>query len=177
MGGRELRAALLFVLISLVVGAGYREWRARASGGADGPTFIERLRTMEDDDRLDGEQGWDAAGLAAGGRARTQLEADSAPARMGSAPSAWRSRGGATSERGPALGSLDVDRASAADWERLPGIGPALAARIVADRGERGPFHGPEGLLRVRGIGAKTLARLRPFLRAAPVDSVSPFAK
>jgi competence protein ComEA len=80
------------------------------------------------------------------------------------------------SERAAPLGSLEVDRATAADWERLPGIGPALAARIVADRAAHGPFLRPEGLLRVRGIGPKTLDRLRPFLRSAPADSASLFA-
>jgi len=75
------------------------------------------------------------------------------------------------------LGRLDVDRATGAEFERLPGIGPALAARIIADRSSRGPFSTPEGLLRVRGIGPKTLDRLRPYLRPAVVDSASPFAK
>jgi DNA uptake protein ComE-like DNA-binding protein len=46
----------------------------------------------------------------------------------------------------------------------------------VADRDARGAFGGPEGLLRVRGIGPRTLERLRPYLRPAPADSASPFA-
>jgi competence protein ComEA len=75
-----------------------------------------------------------------------------------------------------ALGALDPDRATAADWERLPGIGPALAARIVADRGAHGPFGGVAGLARVRGNGPKTVERLRPYLRDPAVDSVPPNA-
>src|SRR5690606_39434981 len=38
-----------------------------------------------------------------------------------------------------ALGPVDMDRADAAELERLPGIGPALARRIVADREQHGP--------------------------------------
>ena len=50
---------------------------------------------------------------------------------------------------------VDIDRADSAALERLPRIGPALAARIIADRISRGAFGSIEGLLRVRGIGPK----------------------
>lgn len=59
---------------------------------------------------------------------------------------------------------IDVDRASEAELERLPGVGAALAARIVADRRDRGAFGGGEGLSRVAGVGPATLARLAPHL-------------
>ncbi|MGQ9780309.1 MAG: helix-hairpin-helix domain-containing protein, partial [Bacillota bacterium] len=61
---------------------------------------------------------------------------------------------------------LNVNRASAAELEAVPGIGPTLAARIVAYRGANGPFASLEDLLNVEGIGEKTLARLRPYLSA-----------
>ena len=167
MGGREARATLLFVLISLAGGAAYRSCVA-----PEGPTFVERLRAMEEASEADSERGLDAAELAAGSRRRPAAGAEG---RGVSGSGAARAPRGAA-ERTAALGSLEVDRATAADWERLPGIGPALAARIVADRAAHGPFRGPEGLLRVRGIGPKTLDRLRPFLRSAPADSASLFA-
>ena len=161
MGGREFRATLLFVLISLVVGAGYRSWI-----GPEGPTFVERLRRMEEASALQGEAAGTTSPLA------------SSRSEVASGPQPSNSRVGKAHERTAAavLGRLDPDRALASDWERLPGIGPALAARIVADRDSRGAFGGPEGLLRVRGIGPRTLDRIRPYLRPAPVDSVSPFA-
>lgn len=61
---------------------------------------------------------------------------------------------------------LDLNRVSAAELEAVPGIGPALASRIVAYRAANGPFASLEDLLNVEGIGEKTLARLRPYLRA-----------
>jgi competence protein ComEA len=57
-----------------------------------------------------------------------------------------------------------VNSATWVEWDQLDGIGPVLAKRIVADREEHGPFQSPEDLLRVKGIGSKTLEKMRPFL-------------
>lgn len=59
---------------------------------------------------------------------------------------------------------LDVNLASAAELEQLPGVGPALAARIVDVRQREGPFGSVDDLRRVRGVGQATLERLRPRL-------------
>jgi competence ComEA-like helix-hairpin-helix protein len=48
---------------------------------------------------------------------------------------------------------VDVDRAEAAELERLPRVGPALARRIDDDRSQNGPFGSLDGLSRVSGIG------------------------
>ncbi len=61
----------------------------------------------------------------------------------------------------PRLEPVDLDRADADALERLPRIGPALAARIVDDRRSKGPFGSLEALQRVRGIGPKLAAGLR----------------
>lgn len=61
----------------------------------------------------------------------------------------------------PGGARIDLNRASPAQLESLSGIGPALAARIIADRSENGPFEAPDAVTRVRGIGARTLARFR----------------
>ncbi len=61
----------------------------------------------------------------------------------------------------PGSARIDLNRASPAQLESLSGIGPALAARIIEDRSENGPFEAPEAVTRVRGIGARTLARFR----------------
>jgi competence ComEA-like helix-hairpin-helix protein len=58
---------------------------------------------------------------------------------------------------------IDVDRAPVEELARLPRIGPALAARIVAHRDEHGPFGSLEALDRVPGIGPSLIAALRPY--------------
>jgi competence ComEA-like helix-hairpin-helix protein len=62
---------------------------------------------------------------------------------------------------GPAL--VDLNRADTLALRDLPGVGPALARRILEAR-SRGPFRTVDDLLRVRGIGPATLARLRPLV-------------
>jgi competence protein ComEA len=61
---------------------------------------------------------------------------------------------------------IDVNLAQPADLEALPGIGPVLAARIVAERNRGGPFATVDELRRVRGIGPKTLGRIRTLVSA-----------
>lgn len=60
---------------------------------------------------------------------------------------------------------LDPNLASAADLDRLPGIGMRLAKEIVADRELRGFFGSAQDLDRVSGIGPATVRRLEPLLR------------
>jgi len=73
----------------------------------------------------------------------------------------------AGSGRRPALprAALDVNTATAADLEALPGIGPVLAGRIVEHRRTHGRFERLEDLLEVEGVGPRVLERLRPLLR------------
>jgi competence protein ComEA len=59
---------------------------------------------------------------------------------------------------------LDLAAAPAEDWTLLPGIGPARAASIVAERARGARFERPEDLERVHGIGPGTVERLRPWL-------------
>lgn len=59
---------------------------------------------------------------------------------------------------------LDVNRATAEELELLPGIGPAIAQRIVDHRRQYGPFSTVEELIEVKGIGEKTLEKLKPYI-------------
>lgn len=59
---------------------------------------------------------------------------------------------------------VDVNTADASELERLPGVGSALARRIVEDRESHGAFSSVEDLTRVRGIGPETRERLEPYV-------------
>jgi competence protein ComEA len=59
---------------------------------------------------------------------------------------------------------IDADRADIVEFARLPGIGPVLAKRIVAERSRSGPFRSLAGLDRVPGIGPSLLAELEPHV-------------
>lgn len=61
--------------------------------------------------------------------------------------------------------TIDLDVADARQIERLPGVGPALARRIVADREEHGPFGRLEALDAVPGVGPAMLAGIRSHAR------------
>ena len=58
-------------------------------------------------------------------------------------------------------GPLDLNTATAGQLDTLPGIGPALAARIIAWREAHGPFQMVDDLTEVSGIGLKILEGLR----------------
>ena len=68
-----------------------------------------------------------------------------------------------TGRRGTAL---NVNQATAVELEMLPGVGPSLARRIVADREARGPFATVQALDRVAGIGPALVARLGALVTA-----------
>ena len=61
---------------------------------------------------------------------------------------------------------VDLNRASRQELERLPGVGPTIAQRILALRDSLGGFRTPDDLERVRGIGPATVARLKPLVSA-----------
>lgn len=63
-------------------------------------------------------------------------------------------------------GPLDLNSATAAELEALPGVGPATAAAIVDDRDRNGPFASVDDLDRVPGIGPAKLAALRELVTA-----------
>jgi len=60
---------------------------------------------------------------------------------------------------------VHLNSATEADLVQLPGIGPALAKRIIEHRRQIGGFKSVEQLLEVRGIGEKKLEQIRPYVR------------
>ena len=61
---------------------------------------------------------------------------------------------------------LNINTATAEELQTLPNIGEATAQRIVDYRTQHGNFASVDALQNVKGIGAKTLEKLRPFVDA-----------
>jgi len=114
--------------------------------------------------------GWGAVGLSEPPPAPDALPGLLAESRAQAGEQARRAAPLAPDER------VDPNRASAAELDRLPGVGPSTAAALVRSRQDEGPYRRPDDLLRVRGIGPALLARIRPHLelddaRPAPPGS------
>lgn len=99
---------------------------------------------------------------------REKLPADNAPKADPADPKAATPAQGpprqGPSEKTAAPAKLDLNTATAAQLELLPGIGPAIAQRIVEYREAHGKFSTLESLDAVKGVGPKTIARLRPLV-------------
>ncbi len=112
-----------------------------AAGGPSGEAEVERLNL--------------AAPVADGRRVHVPRPGEALPEGAVASGSPG-SPGGAT--------LVDVNTASLAGLESLPGIGPTIAAAIVEERDRRGGFRSVEDLLAVRGIGEAKLADLRELV-------------
>jgi competence protein ComEA len=69
--------------------------------------------------------------------------------------------------------SVDINQATWVEWAQFDGIGETLARRIVSDRDSNGPFTSVEDVLRVKGIGPKKLAQIRPYLAVEPEQATA----
>ena len=61
-------------------------------------------------------------------------------------------------------GLISLSRASASELDKLPGVGPATAEKIIAHRQQYGPFVTVEDLMKVKGIGPKKMEKIRPLV-------------
>lgn len=86
-----------------------------------------------------------------------------APVAQAAAPAQSRRARRASAIARPA-GRLNLNTATAAQFDTLPGIGPGTASAILRVRGRLGRFKTVEDLREVPGIGPKRFARLRPLL-------------
>ena len=85
-------------------------------------------------------------------------------------PSPAKSTKGTSSSKGDKLTAdskekINLNTAGSEELQRLPGIGPAMAERVLAYRKEAGGFKAIEEILQVKGIGEKKYAKMERFLR------------
>ena len=164
--------ALLFLAAVAVLGAGVRVAKGEAHPSSADPGALERQMQAADSARRSGGARRKAGGNTgsapgAGGRAKhgaagTGERTIRVP--VGSAAASARGRPPAaaatTNPHRDFRGRLDMDVASATELDSLPGLGPTLARRIVADRMAHGPFVDLAALRRVKGVSTKLLERL-----------------
>lgn len=63
---------------------------------------------------------------------------------------------------------VDINKAAWPEFAELPELGETLARRIVESRSETGAYRDHDDLLRVRGVGPRTLEKLKPYLMPMP---------
>ncbi len=126
--------------------------------------IVAALRRVELD-RLRGAKMGDAAASADGATGRVERKAlTPAPLRDGNqlvAPAQQRGASGATVGLAAANGLVNLNTATVAQLDALPGIGPATAHDILAYRQAHGAFRSIDELAAIRGIGPARLDRLR----------------
>jgi competence protein ComEA len=96
-----------------------------------------------------------AASLADGGQIHVPRIGEAAPPTPAAAP---------TTPRAQASAPVNINTASLTELDTLPGIGPALAQRIIDDRTANGPFQSPEDIKRVRGIGDALYEQIKDLI-------------
>jgi len=168
MGMRSDHKALLFLGVVAVLGAGVRVVRAANSRGAtDVQPALERQSQAADSAARAGRgrgERTSRAGKGTGakqdvtGRRSTRTSRDSISAEERAARA--RAAGGLLDHPGYVGGKLDLDVATAAQIDSLPGVGPTMAKRIVMDRMKRGPFVTRDAFRRVPGVGPAFLGKI-----------------
>jgi competence ComEA-like helix-hairpin-helix protein len=189
----EERRAVLALAMLLVFGQAVAWWERHQAEEPDRElsawlTRLASLRGAEDSAAVGhasadagawGQAAGDTAASTSGAAPRDAASGPLAPAApAGGRPGSSRRPGAepetvtvrSRSEIPPGIlesGKLRINEATAEQLEALPGVGPALARRIVAARDER-PFTSADDLLRVPGIGPRTLERMRAQIEITP---------
>jgi DNA uptake protein ComE-like DNA-binding protein len=181
--------ALIFLATVAVLGAGVRVVRASGRGSVQEvqPALDRQVQAADSASRAGrGGRGGGRAGRgsAQAKRTKSNTAAGDTTRRKAARDSAGKQPRGALDRPGWIGGKLDLDVASAAQLDSLPGVTPAMAKRIVADRMTRGPFLNRDGLRRVPGTGPRFLAAIDStvtfsgtFSRPVATDTVIPKAK
>ena len=78
------------------------------------------------------------------------------------------SRTGTPSAKSTPRVKININTATVQDLEQVPGIGPVIAQRIIADRKQNGPYKAIEDLMRISGIKEEIVAKLRDYVTVGP---------
>lgn len=155
---RQQRKVLILLAGAIFLGAG-RLGLSTISRGTVEVHLVNPVQEAWPGEALDRSGTEQKIALAVQPPKEAGLEAANAEvAKEGAPPS-----GGTTAEE-PVSVLLDPNTATNAQLQTLPGIGPVLAARIIEYRETVGKFRTVDDLLAVKGIGEKTLAKIRPYL-------------
>jgi competence protein ComEA len=79
----------------------------------------------------------------------------------------------AGTKKHPPAQPVNLNTATSAQLQELPGVGPVTAKAILDFRAKSGPFHRVEDLLAVHGISQNKLKKLRPYLTVAPAPAAA----
>ncbi len=172
---------VLSTLAALALGwAAVRTWGERATPSAAASTPTRFVHAAEVGRSLDQPAPKGPSTAQGASTAAVEIPPASEAAPASAAPAVQAAPAPAAKSPAATLDRrININTASKAELETLPRIGPAMADRIIEERTLRGPFARVEDLNRVRGIGPKTIDRLRPHISVrddAPGGTTDPDA-
>jgi len=141
----------------------------KAAGGASGDADLDAINLAAKVE--DGMQIYvpskKESRSAASPRAFRAITKSATPGPLGAriTPEMWQQAGQTTKLSVPGQGTVNINTAGPAELQRLPGVGPSTAQKIIDHRATNGPFRAPEELMDVKGIGPKKFEKMRPFVR------------
>jgi hypothetical protein len=157
---RSDQKALMFVVAVAVLGAGVRVVRAAGASGATPQPALDRQMKAADSAAHAARNGDQARGRGRQGRGRGARARSPVDSLKRVRDSIERAQRAPMDRAGYIGGRLDLDVATLAQIDSLPGVSLLMARRIIFDRIAHGPFVSRDGLRRVSGVGQIFLSKI-----------------